>query len=171
MSTRWYGPAGFLLPLLVLGSMVALHEIHRGSGTEVRLPVRGFDPRHLLSGRYIQYQVVYPVSVCGGEEGLSNKARPASVCLEPPGFQMGEALPAGCRTGIRGYCDNIRFKAGIERFYLPEADAATVERAVMEQRGEILLSVTADGKGAVKALFIDGLPWREFLQRETTTSG
>lgn len=164
MNRRWYGAAGFALPILVLGIMVGMHERHRSVGVEYRLPIRGFDPRHLLSGRYIQYRVDYPMPVCSDANVEGKKMRAATACLEPPGFQWGEAPSANCRQPLQGYCDQGRFRAGIERFYLPEVDAALVEKAVVEKKGELLFMVSSDGKAAVKELFIEGAPWRAYLK-------
>ena len=43
------------LPILFLGMLGGSLKIQMNSGIEVRLPIRGYDPRDLLSGHYIPF--------------------------------------------------------------------------------------------------------------------
>ena len=47
----------FCLPILFLGIWGLILSFQMNSGIEVRLPIMGYDPRDLLSGHYIQYQI------------------------------------------------------------------------------------------------------------------
>ena len=45
-----------IVPILLLGGLSLLHEYHRSSGTIWTVPIAGYDPRDLLSGRYLQFR-------------------------------------------------------------------------------------------------------------------
>jgi len=145
-----------LCPLLILGGQAASNIWKTTSGTEVVLPIQGFDPRNLLSGHYLQYRIDF-----GIENLCESQASVSWVCLDP---RKEFLVPPGknqCSQFIVGSCDTGRFSAGIERFYVPEAEALALERAVIRGAGSVILSVQDDGTTLVKDLLIEGKPWRE----------
>lgn len=160
-----------LLPLIALGSLVAWKQAVLTDGRKVTLPITGFDPRDLLSGNYLRYQVVY------GVEGIcSDVAQPAKghktikregegyVCLEPPFFEYGPPPQADrCRLFIKGSCEVGRFRSGLGRYYIPAQYARSLERAVLNGEGAIKIAISSDGRAVVEALFINGKPWLTFI--------
>jgi uncharacterized membrane-anchored protein len=61
---------------------------------------------------------------------------------------------------IKGNCSGSQFKAGIERFYIPENQASKLDKDVRSKKGSIVLSVTPDGHAQIKDLLIDGKSWK-----------
>ncbi|MBF0310141.1 MAG: GDYXXLXY domain-containing protein [Magnetococcales bacterium] len=155
------------LPILALMLLVG-HKAYRShSGTEITLPVEGFDPRDLLAGHFIQYRVDYGVPVCAhSEKDKPNVEWKATVCLEPPAFIYGITPPEPCGLHLAGICRHGRFIAGIERFYIPETEAGQLDAAVRAKRGAIRVHVGGDGKGVVTELLLDGKPWQEALREK-----
>src|SRR5215467_4132654 len=47
-----------LVDLVVFGGWIAREEIARRLGSEVLLPVEGYDPRDLLSGHYVRFRLL-----------------------------------------------------------------------------------------------------------------
>ncbi len=166
-------------PVACLAALTAYKQVRVMAGTTVEIPVAGFDPRDLLSGHYLTYRLDLDEAgsgVCatgrgqgesGGEELLciaAERGRMTSAHrLERDQFAPPAPTP-GCEVVLRGRCDHGRFVAGIERFYVPEAHAAALDRAVRARRGAVVVSVDGRGTPAVKDLLIDGKPWREAIR-------
>lgn len=151
------------LPILALGLHAFNHHLKRNAGTEVIIPIEGFDPRDLLSGHYLIYTVKYGFS---DKDGCPASSIPATVCLQPEPVKVYESgdLPAHCTQFIRGQCDDsARFTAGIERFYITEKHARTLDRLVRDRKGSLVLSVTPDGDAAIKNLLIEGKSWLDVV--------
>lgn len=65
-----YGYIGLVfLPVFILLLWVATIEVQRNSGREVVVRLRGYDPRDLLSGHYISYQIDWDKTDCGQFDG------------------------------------------------------------------------------------------------------
>ena len=145
------------LPLALLAANATWHLYKLSQGVEIRLPIQGFDPRDLLSGHYLIYQVDYGLGdFC--PPTTHSQRQPHTLCLYP---KQSDAT-ADCATALKGFCSNDGFKAGIERFYIPEQYAAPLDQAIRGQKGEIVIMVK-DGKASVKDLLIEGKPWLEFI--------
>lgn len=151
-----------ILPVAALAASAYLKSQHRENGEKVVLPIEGFDPRDLLSGHYLTYQVDYGL----GNHGCRDYQGNADICLRPQTalYPAGE-LPANCRLFIQGYCDNSQFTAGIERFYIPDEYARDLENAVRDKRGELVLSVGSAGTAAIRDLLIDKQPWKTAIRQ------
>lgn len=65
-----YGYAGLVfLPVMIMMVWVATIENERNLGREVVVRLRGYDPRDLLSGHYIWYQIDWDKTDCTQFEG------------------------------------------------------------------------------------------------------
>lgn len=148
--------AALLVPIVALGVLTGYKHYRVTIGTEVILPIEGYDPRDLLSGHYLTYRVNYGAkNIC--EQSKSNQYTVGYVCLQPKHFTYFK--PKSCQIMIKGTCNGTRFKAGIERFYIPEDQAVKLDKDVRSKKGSIVLSVTPDGHAQIKDLLIDGKPW------------
>lgn len=149
-----------LIPIVGLALLTIYKAAVLKVGAEYTLPIRGYDPRDLLSGHYLIYGVEYGVAdVCANSNVVpGDPPREGFVCLEPKMFSFEK--PASCEAMVRGVCSGNRFVAGIEKFFIPEGRARELERAVIEQRGSIKISILGNGQAQVKELLVDGKPWR-----------
>ena len=146
-----------LFPIVALGILTGYKHYKVTAGAEVILPIEGYDPRDLLSGHYLTYRVNYETKrICELGKG---KNHTGYICLEPRYFSYFK--PKNCQMVIKGTCDRSRFKAGIERFYIPENQAKKLDKDVRSKKGSIVVSVTPDGHAQIKDLLIDGKPWNE----------
>ncbi len=156
----------FAVPIIVLMAIAGYrqHGLPAGTtsaGTTLMLPIVGYNPRDLLSGYSLSYQVDYGVDeeeLCPGDN-----ARKGYICMDTRTFSY--AKPDACKLFIRGKCDyRSRFRAGIERYYLPEQDALALDgmlRGTERHDFSIEVSVTQRGRASVEALLLDGFPWDE----------
>ncbi len=152
-----------LLPIAVLIANALWHEWARHQGQEVTIPISGFDPRDLLSGHFLTYQLQYGTS----NTDCRPEGATAMMCLQPsPLLHINtQAKPADCDLYIRGQCGGLgRFTANIERFYIPEEYAPVLDRKVRENQGALVLGVDKQGTATIRDLLIDGKPWKQAVQ-------
>lgn len=149
---------GLVLPIVVLAANVYWHHYQRDHGQLITLPIEGFDPRDLLSGHYLTYQIHYGVNpICQTPNSL------VGICLRPnlSSFML-EAKPTDCQLWIRGQCDNTNhFSAGLERFYIPEQYAPLLDKLVRNHQGSLVIRVDNNGNASIYNLLIDGKPWQQ----------
>lgn len=164
-----------LLPIVLLSAIVAHKQWALEHGAQIQLPIEGFDPRDLLSGHYLTFRINYGMPVCSddaeinrGKPSVQHQELPAYVCLAPPSFGLGHVTNPECSLFILGTCQGRNFRAGIERFYIPEAYAYPLEREVRSKKGEIILSVASSGTATIKGLLINGAPWQEAVTPVST---
>lgn len=144
-------------PIAALFVLMIQKGLVVSSGNQVTLPIKGYDPRDLLSGNYMIYQIDYGVSdLCQNQPA---EAVPAYICLDTKEFSFVRDLK--CSQLIRGTCNGFRFKAGIEKFYIPETEAAKLEKKLQAGGASVILSLTSTGDTQVKDLLIDGVSWKE----------
>jgi uncharacterized membrane-anchored protein len=157
----------------------------RASGQEVLLTVEGVDPRDLLSGHYVQLafnrqldpgEQCPPTStgwtwtalrargdiyaVAGGASSRSEVEQVGPVTVRGTYSCTPSALPDP--NGVQGAPGVIHLDLGIDRFYVNQAEAQRIERALAEQRNDrskrvlAIVSVGRDGVARLKGLIIDG---------------
>jgi uncharacterized membrane-anchored protein len=151
-----------LLPIFALVFLICFKHTQIMMGKEVTLPISGYDPRDLLSGHYLRYSIDYNImSICkNNEQPVKSSTEHSYVCLEPRFFSLNRPFP--CTVYIRGYCQNGRFIASIEQFFIPEDKAKILETLIQTKKSHIVLSVTSHGQAYVKELFIEGKPWHKW---------
>lgn len=143
-----------IIPVLILGLICAKKQYDLTHGAEVTLPISGYDPRDILSGHYLVYQIDFNIpNLC------ATLAIPGYVCINPRVFSA--APIKGCRLIIKGNCRGGRFETGAEKFYIPENRAAELNAKILTHSAAIVLSVTADGTARAKDLLIDGISWKK----------
>ncbi|MEG3640259.1 GDYXXLXY domain-containing protein [Magnetococcus sp. PR-3] len=173
------------LPILALSGLVGVKSHILQNGQTIILPITGLDPRDLLSGHYLTYQVHYGVQGLCSDQPQVNAPSPltqkthrsphgsgptsAFLCLDPKQFFYNKPAKKTCQTVLAGRCHNGQFTAGIEKFYIPQKFAPLLERAVQNQQGQVSIKVTADGKAQVDNLFIQKQPWKSYLNRHHPT--
>lgn len=164
---------GVAFPIAVLAGWALQLEWAVRHGTEVRLAVRGFDPRDLLAGHYLTYTVDFgPIEVCPGDN--YGDVREKCVCLVEGTNQLHEAnwvgacseRPADCRTFIRGACRYSRFDARIDRFYFPES--YTSELAVVPERSAVKVVVRPSGDAIVTGFTVDGVDVLDYARTRSS---
>jgi uncharacterized membrane-anchored protein len=153
--------AALAFPILALLGLAINKATTREMGRIVTFKITGYDPRDLLSGHYLIYQIDY------GFPGLcTNPAMQGQTIFVCPQEQkVYRGKPASCSYFIKGSCQDRRFEAGVERYYIPQEYSARLDRLVRNKQGSVTLSVPSNGIAQVNELLIEGLPWAEFIQK------
>jgi len=145
-----------MIPIFTLALISANKQYNLMRGEEFIFPIVGYDPRDLLSGHYLTYQIDYGISgICNPFLEVNRKAY---ICLSSKVFSY-YPVP-NCKTQIQGVCNYSNFEAGIERFYVPENRAQDLDMKIRSHSAAISLSITSEGKAQVKDLLINGKSWR-----------
>lgn len=164
-----------IIPVAVFITLTFYKQIKVRMGDEIILPITGFDPRDILSGHYLIYSIDYGLEnndFCSQDD---NSNIETLLCLKKdrnkPGVYhstINEYVSeqnqgnTDCDAIIKGLCRDRRFTADIEKFYIPEEYADTLDEAVRNSKGAIVLSVTKSGSAAIKDLLIEGRSWKEY---------
>ncbi|HAA91813.1 MAG: hypothetical protein CMM48_00705 [Rhodospirillaceae bacterium] len=153
------------LPVICLVAYAGWHGWIAVQGQKVTLPIRGFDPRDLLSGHYLIYQVDYGLkSLCA--KTSQPETGPFYLCLSSKKIHDGRPPSTSCRQYLRGRCERGRFRTGIERFYVPQKHARKLEKAVQNRKGSVTLSLDGKGGAVVIELLIEGRSWKQWVAAE-----
>lgn len=133
----------FALPFICLLLWTLDLAWQRSHGKEVTVSVMGYDPRDLLSGHYIQYQIDW--------------AR--TDCSQFPGRECPR----------ENFCKEARWGRQC-RFYIPEDKAKELDDLFRKRNNdtmkfEVVYSYHRGQTAIAKQLLINGLDWRESLQK------
>lgn len=150
----------------------------------VRIDIEPYDPRDLLYGQYLRFRPAWnwkkdasvdaKERVCSGKncclcvgEGDVNPS--VSVALCPP---KGEVLDS-CRYILRGQSwRNDHFENGMNRYYVDETIAKPLEDMFMKDKKKFSLDmhITPSGKSMPGELYIEDVPYKDFLSQQKTTT-
>jgi hypothetical protein len=173
--------ATLALPVLALAALIGQQEREFFGATVVNVPIRGYDPRDLLRGHYIQGQFDWDwerepaapesySSVDGAACVLSADA-PKPRLRFLAGWKTGDRIGDRCHVIIagRGWAKqgqvaarfipaNLDAGGGRVKLFVPEDRASDLEILLMERPGALTvdLAVRPDGSAAIKALRVDG---------------
>ena len=164
---------------------IAQQETALRSGTVVHLETRPVDPRDLLRGDYVilNYEIgtipvaLFPQAQRGSLTNRSDAGRDVYVVLEK-GETFHKAVSASLepvedasRPVLRGQTryawsarnttnTTVRIDYGLERYY--------VEEGTGNPRGKLTVdvSVPASGRGLIKQVYVDGVPYAEGMKGE-----
>ena len=147
-----------IIPIIVLLALTLYKKYTFLTGRQVTLPITGYDPRAILSGYYLNYAIEYNIEdICHNKAYRENKH--AYICLNPRKFSY--VKPYNCDLLIKGVCNKLNFRAGIERYYVPKEHAKRLEKLVRSNKASIVLSIPKNGKAQVKDLLINGKSWKD----------
>jgi len=156
-------------PIALMALWIGSLAVEVAQGADVLLPVRGYDPRDILRGHYVTYQVDYGSKVTRE----SYDQDPRCVCLEPKGGAVTEATWFGycadrdagtCPLFIRGRSSYQGFLAGIERFYIPEAYSESLR--TVPDGATIKVRVARSGRAYVTEMLVKGEPILEYAKKQ-----
>jgi hypothetical protein len=173
--------AALALPLLALAALIVEQEVKLAGAAVINVPVRGYDPRDLLRGHYIQGQLDWEwerePAASGSYSGIEGGGCVLTLDAPKPrlrfsaGWTAGEAVEEGCRLMIagRGWPGQGTIAArfmpasldaggGRVKLFVPEDRAAELEQLLLARPGALTvdLAVRPDGTAAIKALRVDG---------------
>ncbi|UOG35590.1 GDYXXLXY domain-containing protein [Leptospira noguchii] len=166
-------PVALLLPVLFFVSEIITLEFTKTRGKELILPIAGYDPRDLLSGHYLQYNIGFQTEdvsgVCKRQKNeilnQSNTDGKNCICYPHLGrIYENEGLfvedcneetlkdKGLCKVYLRGTCKYGRFKIDNERFYVNEQKALEYEKRLRKEKVHIRLKVNQEGNAITDSL-------------------
>ena len=165
MPKNLVGKLSVYLPILIIALWIASYAHTAGTGATVRLKITGYDPRDLLSGHYLLYNVDY-----GRPVDCQQEATDWCLCLgawEGPFSQVTEQAHCSeiseCSSMLRGSCIEGRFKAGIERYYFSEEYVKQLR--IVPPDSSIVVALSPTGKGVVKDLLVKEEPVSKWAEK------
>lgn len=173
--------ATLALPVLALGALIGEQELELADARIINVPLRGYDPRDLLRGHYINAQLDWDWD--REPLGSSYTPQPGGACIvaemsKPkvrflPGWKPGDPADADCRLMIAGQGlskqanqparftpSNLNPAFGGIQLFVPADRADELDRLVRQRPGALTvdLAVRADGSAALRTLRVDGKP-------------
>lgn len=149
-----------------LGSLVL--DVYRAK--EVVLQIEGYDPRSLLYGHYLQYNVRYGITAPEPKTVSDWRKRVACMCLSDStpskGTWLGRCADRDkqqCPLYIVGWQFGDQFMGGIERYYIPEEYQKAL--ATIPNNSTITVRVTPSGGATVVGMHVAGEPILEYAKR------
>lgn len=131
----------FALPFCILVGWTLLLSWQQQHGQEITVAVTGYDPRDLLSGHYIQYQIDWERTDC--------TQFPQQLCPH------------------QDFCKAARWGRQC-RFYIPEKYASQLDTLFRKQNNEdikfeVVYSYRPGKQAIAKQLLINSKDWRESI--------
>lgn len=160
-----------VLPLLLLAVMVVRAEWQLAHSDTWHFAIRGYDPRDLLRGHYMQFRL--DVSPSETIDSCSVGAADCCYCLSPGSGLEAEVALATCETAADVCGAFVRTEPlhDLRRFYIPEEGRGDMERVLREaagaDRAHLAVAVSSTGEPMIEALLIDGQPIRAATADET----
>jgi hypothetical protein len=176
-------PALFAVAALIQAALIAAMVVDRArilrEGTEITLHSRAVDPRDFLRGDYVAlgYDIssvkagaiedrpsggpVF-VKLAPGADGFYQmvSVHDEPVVVSPPEVLIRGRVTSGAGCGRNGhaFCDSLRLRYGLERYFVPQGEGLAIESARNAGKVAVVAAVAADGRAAIKRLVIDGQP-------------
>ena len=151
LSTKRILLAMVIADSVIFGGWIAYEEISR-KGDRIRLPVEGYDPRDLLSGHYVRFQLTaareaQALALPDGEE--------IAVCLERSSdglYHVSRVHFVGdaCKRFLIGSRGSTGIDFGVHRFYVDERIAKEVD--AVQAGSDTYLIATIDSRGTAHAV-------------------
>lgn len=170
-DSRWLQVA-VVVPMLGLLVLVARAEVLLRSGASFRVAIQGYDPRDLLHGHFLQYAFGFEwrgESTCGALSGSVPIGLDASCCIcltsDVDATALAEARQVACDQVEA--CDGWLRAGPLApplRYFVPERQALQLEEALRERSASLSVSCGPGGEPAIGELYLDGRPWREFIE-------
>lgn len=181
MKPLWRTLLAGLVLTGVIAAMLTSRAMLLASGREIVVAARPVDPRDIFTGEYVQLAYAFSAIDAPGPDSPSHQRtynryrnRTVYVVLRPEGGRY--VYDSAAVTYPEVAEDRVVLKGeiasqgggrafvtyGIERYYVPEGEAAALEHHVVREGVDIVLAIGPDGTAAVKALRVDG----EELYRE-----
>lgn len=156
-SRVWFSVA---LPLLALLVAIVGAERRAARSRDFVFDIEGYDPRDLLRGRYLQFRLRIaedePAFACANEDPECCLCLGSVAPATPPrATRVACSATAGCDGVLRAL-----LAVAPLRFYVPEAEAAALERRLSEAMAHgaarAVIGVDRTGSVRVRGLRLDG---------------
>ncbi len=172
--------AAAMVLVLLLIAVVAREGFARTEGQEVMLEITGYDPRSLLTGHYVQFQIQSDLAAgapCPPGSGVSVRRPTTWVALRRQGdhhvaagvvtdrdaaLKVGEMAVRGdvdCQTAPTPDASRVIMNLGVCRLHIDQRQAEAIQKTLQIGRDEpavaqAVVSVGSDGRARLKGLIV-----------------
>lgn len=165
---RLTGIAAIALPLVGLGAIWAWTDVWTREGTDWDVPVRGYDPRDLLRGHYIEFQYEWPLE---GEDWAYAETQYCIIGTPPKVEQLVEQQDGqDCAYPAKVYLGSVYGDDGLRtgRLYIPQTRSRELEDKLRDPglRGIVTVRQRADGRILPKSIRFRELTEQEVAELE-----
>ncbi len=157
-----------LIPFLLLSLFIIQSEFHIRQGNEWKFHVQGYDPRDLLRGHYLRFNLRY--NWVEGYHQCEN-TNDCCLCLS----DIGEIAPMVRKTSCKvaqNQCDGFirgEFERSLNRYYIPENYAKQAEQILRDARFDneafLSVSINSQGKPLITDMIIHGESLNELIKQ------
>ncbi|TGM11374.1 GDYXXLXY protein [Leptospira selangorensis] len=166
------------LPIIVLASVALEREFDLRNGKILILPITGYDPRDLLSGQYLRFQIdrKYSDDICQKGDYVSSSVesvvattdgskltkKETCVCFdsrEPSEYEIRFYSDCNelknditCWNYVKGECNYGNFNYPFRKYFIPEASAKELEEKLREPGAKIQLRIDENGNGLIEKI-------------------
>jgi hypothetical protein len=158
------------LPLVVLALGIVRSERHLADGQRWTFDVTGYDPRDLLRGHFIQYQLVFEdadLPVIGAVDGSpcdDETGETCCLCLLGDNENDRTLVERTACELARTECEGalqLRYLDELRRYYIAEERAEELTQifqdASRENRARLVVAIDAAGRPQIDTLLVDGM--------------
>jgi uncharacterized membrane-anchored protein len=156
------------IPLLLLCILIARAEYHINTGGQWNVNIAGYDPRDLLRGHYLDFDLAYDwnssVHKCESEA--------CCLCLKSTASKVPKVDKISCDVA-RTQCDGFiapEHERSLHRFYIAETDGKLAQNLLRAARKNnnafISLSINKHGQPMIRDLLIGDTPIGDILREE-----
>jgi hypothetical protein len=162
-----------LIPILALLAWLYSLQDKIDQGTQIRVRVEGYDPRDLLAGHYVNFELTLGTFNPCQNNRYANSNSTACVCYNPEssgGYYSPtwsgdcSSRPSYCQRFLKGTCKYSRFDAQVNRYSIPEKYSPVL--ITMPENSSTLLSVTKSGTAHVLALYVGEQSVEEYAEQK-----
>ncbi len=157
------------LPFIVLCLLVVRAEYNIRNGEQWSFEITGYDPRDLLRGHYLQFNLKY-----NWQDNKNNckTNQDCCLCLTENSSAYPDVHKTACDIA-RQQCDGYMLMDSdnvLKRFYIPEDSAKTAEKllrnARSQQQAYLSVSINKKGQPTIIDLFINQQSISEILKMQ-----
>jgi len=157
-----------LIPFILLCLLIIRAEFHISQGKEWKFQVQGYDPRDLLRGHYLRFNLRY--NWAEGNSQCEN-VNDCCLCLSDIGEIAPKVQKTSCEVA-QNQCDGFisgEFEQSLNRYYIPENYAVQAEQILRDARtgndAFLSVSINSQGEPLITDMIIRGESLNELIKQ------
>jgi uncharacterized membrane-anchored protein len=161
-----YKVIALLIPILIIVGSIGKSEYQLATGKFWKFKISGYDPRDLLRGHYVNYQVEFDWQK---DKGICSDKDDCCLCLnrKKNSLDSSKVSKMSCSLATER-CDGLmreEYIQELKKYFIPEDKGKVLENAIREKDAEILVAISDDGHPVVRDLLVDGNTWQEEVHK------
>ena len=160
--------AAVLIPFLLLSLLIIRAEYHINQGKEWKFHVQGYDPRDLLRGHYLRFNLRYNWE--NNKDQCAN-ANDCCLCLTDINQLVPQVKRTSCEVA-QNQCDGYmrsEFERSLNRYYIAEDYAKKAEQILRDARVDnqafLSISINRQGEPLITDMIIHGESLNELIKQ------